>query len=410
MSATNGSYPNFDNDTQTCGYSLATTPQGAKILHTIVLSFLVVMSLVANGMVLVLVSRYKRLRCRSVMVSLSVVAADILLTVTYTVPMLVTASLQRWAFQEGGCVFFGATSFQFLMTRWLIMALLCVDRFSTVRFPFSYTKHSKQILITLTVLAWLIPSFFSIPTLSNSGFGPARLRENLPTCLVTCNPNGRGCQLFYLFYFTIIFFLGSAVPLGLYSWLYYKARRLRPTLLTLGQVSTKVASGAVVRRPMAQYQLPNQEWRALVTFALIMVTVLITGLPAYLLQLIRVINLDVHCRIPVYLHYIIIELLVSASALDPLVIMRTKDFRTCMKLLFCHRMAHTEDITSRENASQLNHLAAALPQSASNESQQSALSDVQDTLDTRTAVDIVPNGGIPLHQTLDHSSPRPSIS
>ena len=397
-----------DNGTE-C-YSLETTPQAAEILHTTVLSIIVVLSLLANGLVLLLVARYKRLRCRSVVVSLSVVTVDILLTVTYTMPILVTASLQRWPFENGGCVFFGGSSFQFLMTRWLIMALLCIDRFSTVRFPFSYKKYSKYILIILTILAWLIPFLFSIPTYSDSGFGPAVLRQNLPTCFITCEPGGRVCQLFYLIYFTLVFSAGSVIPLGLYSWLYYKARRFRPTMLILGHVTTQVASGTIVRRPVAEYQLPNREWKALVTFALIMVTVLVTGLPAYLLQLVRVINLNTHCKIPIYVHYVIIEILLSASALDPLVIMRTKDFRTCIKLLFCARMAHTEDISSHNAPpQQLNHLAKpGLSQSASNESQHSALSEAQE-MDVVITDGCVPNGTLPLHQTLDHS-PRTSVS
>ena len=406
----NGTSNSTGNATQ-CGYSLATTPLGAQGLHTVVLSVIVVVSLLANGLVLILVARYKQLRSRSVMVSLSVVALDILLTITYTLPILVTASLHRWPFRHGGCIVFGTTSFQFLMTRWLIMALLCLDRFSTVRFPFSYKKYSKYILIVLTILAWLIPIFFSIPTFSNTGFGQVELRENLPTCLITCDrakPGGRACQLFYLFYFTIVFFLGSAIPIGLYSWLYYRARRLRPTVLILGNLTTKVASGAVVRRPVAQYQLPTREWRALVTFALIMVTVLITGLPAYILQLIRVISIDAHCNIPIYVHYIIIEILLSASALDPFVIMRTKDFRTCIKLLFCGRMPHTEDVSRHDIApQQLNHLEPILSPSASSESQQSAVSDTQET--ATIVHPTLPNGNVPLHQTFDQS-PRTSVS
>ena len=100
--------------------------------------------------VLLLVARYKQLRRRSIMVSLSVVVVDILLTVTFTFPVLVTAAAQDWVFMDGGCLFFGTFSFQFLMTRWLIMAILCIDRFSTVRFPFSY---KKKILFVLTFLA-----------------------------------------------------------------------------------------------------------------------------------------------------------------------------------------------------------------------------------------------------------------
>jgi hypothetical protein len=46
------------------------------------------------------------------------------------------------------------------------MAIPCVDRFSTVRFPFSYKKYSKKILFILTFLVWLIPLFLSLPILS----------------------------------------------------------------------------------------------------------------------------------------------------------------------------------------------------------------------------------------------------
>jgi hypothetical protein len=114
-------------------------------------------------LLLLLVARYKQLRRRSIMVSLSVVVVDILLTVTFTVPVLITSEVEEWVFMDEGCIFFGTFSFQFLMTRWLIMAILCVDRFSTVRFPFSYKKYSKKILFVMTFLAWLIPLFFSLP-------------------------------------------------------------------------------------------------------------------------------------------------------------------------------------------------------------------------------------------------------
>ena len=189
-------------------------------------------------------------------------------------------------------------------------------------------------------------------------------------------------------------------------------------MVLLGQVSTQIASGAIVRQPVAQYeQLPSRERRALVTFVLIMVTVLVTGLPAYLNQIVRVLNFDLHCRTPIYVHYIIIELLLSASALDPFVIMRTKDFRTCIKLLFCRRMAHTEDISTHaevpnSNSQQLNHLYN-LYKSANNESQASNLpgGEAHDAT-TVTVVSIGPlaNGEVPLHKTIDHSTPRPSLT
>jgi hypothetical protein len=174
-----------DNSSTEFCYSFDDTPLGAEVLHIAVLSVIVLLSLLANGLVLLLVARYKQLRRRSTMVSLSVVVVDILLTVTFTVPVLVTAAIEDWVFMDEGCVFFGTFSFQFLMTRWLIMAILCVDRFSTVRFPFSYKKYSKKILFVLIFLAWLIPLFFSLPV-PNS---------NSPQILFSKKINGTKIQL-----------------------------------------------------------------------------------------------------------------------------------------------------------------------------------------------------------------------
>ena len=347
-----GFYTDTDNETNISCYSLDSTPQAALAVHSSLLAVIVVASLLANGLVLLLVAKYKKLRCRSVIVSLSVVTADLLLTVNYTLPALVTAAFQRWPFTETGCKAFGMMSVEFLITRWLIMALLCIDRFCSVRFPFKYDQYNKQILIILTATAWLLPFLFAIPVLT--GFAKGVLRENHPTCFVGCREGQRtfqSCTLFYACVFTFSFAVGCVMPIGLYAWLYWKGRKLRHSTLVLGRVSVQIASGAVVSQPIAHNFASNsREARALFTFILIFVTFFVTAMPAYLLQLIRSASLTAHCKIPIYVHFIIIELLMSSSVLDPLVIMRDRDFRTCIKRMFCCS-SRTGDISSVENQS-----------------------------------------------------------
>jgi hypothetical protein len=91
-------------------------------------AIIVLLNLLANELVLLLVVRYKQLRRWSIVGFLSVIIVDILLTVTFTVPVLVTAAVGDWVFMDEGCICFGTFSFQFLMTRWFIMAIMCVDR------------------------------------------------------------------------------------------------------------------------------------------------------------------------------------------------------------------------------------------------------------------------------------------
>ena len=327
-------------------YSLEDTPHWMLIAHTVGISLIILTSFAGNGLVLLLVAKYKRLRCRSVIVSLSVVGVDLLITVSFHIPALVSTAMKQWPFNTAGCMAFGFLSFEFTTTRWLIMGVLSIDRFNTVRFPFSYKKYSKYVLITLTLLAWILPALFGTPSII--GFGDVRFRENIPVCANDCTGN-TNCKLYYVFVLSLTFTVGGFLPTLLYVWLYRHARKLRPSALELGRLSVQVAGGAIVSQPVAQMERNFREIRAVVTFAIIFATVLATGMPAYVFQLLRAVNRDMWCKIPILVHFIHIEIFLSSTALDPLVIMRDRDFRRCLNDLLC--CCHQREEVAEQNNS-----------------------------------------------------------
>ena len=326
------------NDSEAC-YSLETAPSWALYYHATVLTAILLVSILGNALVLVLFARFKKLRTRSVVVSMSMVVADLLFTLTYTLQVIITTVNARWVFGDHGCTSFGFLASNLLITRWLIVSLLCLDRFLYVRFPFSYERRGKCVLVTFTTLAWVLPLVVStIPPVG--GFVMFELRENQPACLPNCIGALPVCRAYYFLIFTIIFVLGSILPIVLYSWLYCKARKLRKSVNhMLGHLTIQIAGGVVVSQPVGEHNnLVKREKRATITFVFIIASVVITGTPGYILQIFRSLFFDLQCQTPIYVHFIVIEFFLCAPMLTPLVIMRDRDFRRCLvKFLCCRR-------------------------------------------------------------------------
>ena len=305
------------------------------VCHAFVLSILVVSSVITNSIVTLLICKYKRLQVRSVLLITSLTAADVLLNIFYSLPSLVTTISKQWLFTDIGCTAFGFLAYEFLITRWILMGMLCLDRFFTVRFPFRYPRHSKKILLILAAVAWILPFLLSSAVLF--GVGEGRLREGGPTCLPTCVNDPR-CQLYYAVCTSGTFFIGGILPVLLYTWMFYQGKKGRTTLQMGVMAATETGGSLAVRRSF-NHPLDHRDRRALVTFLLLLVTVLVTGVPAYILQVVRTASVYYSCQIPIYVSFLITELLMSASTLNALVIMRDRDFRYCFKHFFCRRFS-----------------------------------------------------------------------
>lgn len=333
--------------------SLESTSTWILVVHSIANVVQVIASFIFCSLVLVLVLKYKKLQRRAVIVSLSLIAADVLLVCSYHFPAFTSTVAVSWPFEFIGCEIFGFLSTTFILTRWYMMSVLCADRFFTVRYPFSYEKYSKAILTILTLTAWIIPVLISMTCLNI--LSSVAFRPNVPTCLFYAPTPDKG-QVFFSVMTSISFLVGCILPTALYVWLYYKARKLRPSATKLGQVTVQIAAGTVIQVPLGPLERDKNERRALVTFVLIFITFFLTSAPVFSLQTLRTISIDVWCEVPISVHFILVQLFLSSTMLDPILIMRDRDFRKCLKLLFsCKNGTDSDFDTAQLYASETYH-------------------------------------------------------
>ena len=120
-----------------------TIPEWVIILEIIFLGSVTVGSVVLNSYVLLLILKFKFLRYRAIIVTISVVVADLLLGFTYILPAVINASVRDWVFGgKLGCIIVGYIVFYLLGVRWMVMGLIALDRFFYILFPFSYVRPS----------------------------------------------------------------------------------------------------------------------------------------------------------------------------------------------------------------------------------------------------------------------------
>ena len=333
--------------------SLENTPKWILVVHSIANVAQILASFIFCALVLVLVLKYKTLQRRAVIVSLSLIAADVLLVCSYHLPAFASTVIVEWPFEFIGCEVFGFLSTAFILTRWYMMSVLSADRFFTVRYPFSYDKYSKVILTILTLIAWIIPVLISITCLNI--LSSVTFRQNVPTCLFYAPTPDKGL-VFFSVMTSVSFSIGCILPTALYVWLYHKARKLRPSATKLGQMTVQIAAGTVIQVPLGPLDRDKNERRALITFMLIFITFFLTSAPLFFLQILRSISIDVWCEIPIYVHFILVQLFLSSTMLDPILIMRDRDFRKCLKRLSsCYGGTESDYDTAQYYASETYH-------------------------------------------------------
>ena len=301
-------------------FEIEDIPSWLLYIHAVVLIAVVAVTMVGNGLVVTLLFKFKKLRHRTAMFSVSVISANTVLVFVYHVPVVVSAVSKKWQFGFVGCQVVGYLSFGFILTRWLTLAGLSIDRFCVVRFPFSYPRCNKHVLVMLFIISWVLPVLLTAATLI--GGSNVKFRANLPSCLLYAPPNQR---VYFGVVFTTTFILGGVMPLLLYIWLLHKARKMRNSLYRIERPQDRSTSRG------------GNEKAVFVTFSLIFTAFCLTGLLMYFFRVIRSLSYSSWCNVPIIVHFAVVDLFLSSTAVDPLLIMRDRDFRKRLRhLLCCH--------------------------------------------------------------------------
>ena len=311
--------------------SLSDVDVWLRAVHGCVVGVLLGFSLVGNGIALFLICRYKQLRYRSILVAVGLIVVDLLVPVVLHLPSLVSIIAGTWPFGDIGCTILGYTIVCLLQVRWLETIVVVLDRFLLIVFPFFYIRWSKLILIALTVAAWIIPVASSLP--AAVGFGRFTFRTTITFCTVFCGED-QACFYFYVVQFGSFVCVGALLPTGLYFILYCIGRKKSgDNIQTLGthtsdaRTATRRASRTDRRNSILSFQTARDR-RAMVTFAIIFFALLVTQIPELILSGTR--RTEFYSLVPIYVHFIVIDIFLISPALDPIVIMRNRDFRKAM--------------------------------------------------------------------------------
>ena len=344
------------------------------VVHGTCLSVLLSLSMAGNSLALGLVLCNKVLQYRSVLVSLGLVVADMLLALSWTTQSLGVIIAGQCPFGVTGCSILGNLTNISIYARWCIIAVITVERFWCILWPFSYAKWSKLVLIILSVLSWVVASSTVVPWLA--GLGSYQFRRVYSACIIACKPDDIACFRFYIIIYGAFLAIGGVLPMVLYLLLCIigqrKAYKMRH--ITLGTVnkpplpndqeSGNATSAITTQQDGNSQTLPTDipslddfrsrqdstsssgsrgrqvERKILITFFMIFVNVLITQLPIYITSALRSME-EVFQTIPLMVHFMIVHIYLLGPVLDPLFIMRNKDFRDVIMKPYRRRTRRT---------------------------------------------------------------------
>ena len=294
----------------------------SSTLTTIVRSFqtlfyllILVLGIPLNGMVIVLVVKYKKLQTRSFIIALQVMGVNLFLLVTVYLLRPITSIANQWLFGEYVCIIMGYIYIAYLLVRTLLMFAFVVDRFLSVFCPFSYPKHSSKIMISLCVATWvfvIVARGIGLPGILDCyNF---RLSANLCIHSSGCSS---ACAIATNISIAIIFGPATIIPSILYSILYWKAWKfIKASKAT--SASNKVGVG-------------KSEWKGTVTFFLLFIAVFVFTTPAIVVTIVAT---SINRSSPSPVLYVISAIATTLTSLlvviDPIVMIRNGDVREIM--------------------------------------------------------------------------------
>lgn len=300
---------------------LACLSVAERTIHGVVMGLILLSNLVANITVLALVYRYKSLRQKSILVTLGLVLVDLLTGVLWVFQAEASIIAGEWPFGDRACRGFAYFYVATLYVRWCEILAFTNDRFCQIFFPFWYEKWANWLIVISTALAWLIPAIVSLPTII---LDIAAFYLTLTACSVNCGENV-SCANSVIALFGFFIIIGSVIPTIMYILAYIYGWRKKISM----QRRLQMGSGEGIPRNESInnfLQRFAKERRALTTCFLVFITNIFTNVLIYFTTSVRS-REEIYQNIPIWVHFLATYIFLLGTVLDPIVVMRTKDFR-----------------------------------------------------------------------------------
>ena len=293
-----------------------------RVIQSLYCLFIILAGSFLNTVVIILVAKYKKLQNLSFLVSLQVMAINLMWSVSI-LPGLVTVIADKWLFGEYVCAIAGWILTTTTITRTLLMCVFVIDRYLAVAWPYFYPKYKFKVTVTLSVASWV----FSV--LMNSAMLPWFLDcytfASISKMCVSSFRCNHSCSIFVRI-FTAILVPLIILPVVLYTILYCKSRNIRRS-------TSSEAIGTI-----------KNEWKATITFSLLFLTLFALTVPIMSINIILSAFLrGDNGEYPPAAYPIVVinsSLVFLLIITDPVVIMRDKDVKEVLKEIkdsFCVR-------------------------------------------------------------------------
>ena len=299
----------------------------ARVFQIIYGCLLVSLGILLNVLILVLVFRFKKLRTISFGIATQIAIADMGVTITHGIPLVVNNIAGRWVLGLDLCIISALVILMLVTMRTLLIFVFSFDRFASVFAPFFYPKYSRRITILMCVLAWSIGiaiSLIAIPPIADCYI----FSEPALSCSITTTCSKK-CTILLFTHMATIIIPAIFTTVGFFLALYIKGRKFRhqdSQMLGLTEDMT------------------DQEWRAMKTFFLLFLAVFaVTILPYFLFNVAALFGNIVRALI-VKLSTTIVSLLIIT---DPIIIMRNADVKEAFNILMKHIIDYCHKILQR---------------------------------------------------------------
>ncbi len=268
-----------------------------------------------NISVIILVSKFKRIRTLSFALALQIVTINLIIVFAVITSNIISNIANQWVFGKSLCVIIGALHYIAHMARIVLMLVFVIDRALAVFFSLSYPEHRRKIVCISSIIAWLLVIVLAIIMLPGVldcyEFSPLRMG---------CYPSGdcnKNCEsVLYVGDFLIVLpsIIASAV---MYCSLFWKAKKA----VNHDLIPANIPEGKV--NPF------KREWRATKTIFYMFVALIILTVPFYIWFFIHEIAAAAS-ETPGWLfifNVIIFNLITLLVMVDPIFIMRNRDVR-----------------------------------------------------------------------------------
>ena len=272
-----------------------------RVLEGVFFAFNAVVGTLLNGLVIFLVARYKKLQKYTFLVTLQVVALNLMISLLCLLSMANVVA-NRWWLGSHVCAAVGVFFVTTTVTRAFLMFVFVIDRFLSIFWTFSYPKYRTRVSVALSVASWLIS--FIIALIPVPGMLDCySFRETSQLCVLNSGCSS-SCTLFISVVLGGISLLLSILPICFYAALYCKARKMQEKMPAM--------KGA---------------WKATTTFFLLFLTVFVLTLPSLFVSIAISAIYSFHPLPPaVYVLHVSASVLIYLVVVtDPIVIMRHRD-------------------------------------------------------------------------------------